>query len=211
MDNDMNEQELIDEFHKLFFERWNNYRRRWLGTHIVKYPCDMFLYPMIMYDKKPDFVIETGTYLGGSALFFASMCDIIGHGQVISVDRRELGRRPNHPRITYITGRCTAVDTLATVGEMVKGKTSMVVLDSDHRSSHVKRELTHYSPFVTKDQYLIVEDTFLGTKIKWKYSPDSPKIAVDWFLARNKDFVDDQLEKHYILSMCPGGFLRRVK
>src|SRR4030042_366214 len=91
---------LVDDFNKLFFEHWNRYPRKWLGTHIVKYPADLFLYQMIMSKNKPDVLIETGAYLGGGALFFVSMFDLIGKGQVISIDRREM-KRPQHPRITY--------------------------------------------------------------------------------------------------------------
>ena len=208
----MTDKEVVNEFSKLFFKSWNEHRRKWLGIHLVKYPTDMLLYHMIMVDRKPDVLIETGSYLGGGALFFASMFDLIGKGLVISVDLRNLDRRPVHPRIQYIIGRCTAVDTLATIKGLVGDKTCMVVLDSDHHAHHVKRELRYYSKLVTPNQYLVVEDTMLGTVIDWKYGPNqSPLRAVEWFLNRDKDFVDDKLENWYLVSMAPGGWLRRVK
>jgi hypothetical protein len=148
--------------------------------------------------------------MGGGAIFLASMCDIIGHGHIISVDRKEM-KRPQHDRITYVIGRTTATDTLERIRGMVEGKTVMVILDSDHRSSHVKRELKYYGQFVTKGQYMIVEDTELGNPIPWAY-PDNPgpKGAIDWFIPRQKNFIVDPLENHYLISMCSGGFLKRV-
>jgi len=203
------EQAFADAFHRRFFKQWNTYARRWMGVRIVKYPQDLFLYHDLIYQNKPDIIIESGAYLGGGSIFFASMCDLVGHGHVLSVDRRDLPGRPAHPRLTYIIGRTTAVDTQARIRDLVKDKTVMVVLDSDHRSAHVKRELTHYGPMVTPGQFLVVEDTMLGTVIPWKYSPDSPAIAVQWYLARHPEFEVVPLEDRYLVSMAPGGWLRR--
>jgi cephalosporin hydroxylase len=208
------ESETINDFNKLFFKQWNKYPRRWAGTKLVKYPTDLFIYQMIITGNKPDFIIETGTFLGGSALFFASVCDLIGHGHVIGIDKREIRGRAKHPRISYIVGRATGADTLRKVKEIVGDGSCMVVLDSDHRKGHVKRELTKYSKIVTKGQYLVTEDTMLGTDVvKWKYGKeDSPKKAVDWFIGQcNEEFVVDPLENRYMVSMNPGGWLRRIK
>lgn len=213
----LEDRETIDKFHKLFFKSWNKYPRIWTtsgnkGVRIVKYPQDMLLYHMVIAANKPDIVIETGSFMGGGASFFASMCAIIGHGEVISVDRRDIVGRPKHPFLTYVIGRCTAVDTLEKVRGMVVGKSVMVVLDSDHRTAHVKRELRYYSQMVTKGQFLVVEDTMLGRIVPWKYGWNKgPYEAVKWFMEGNKDFEDMKFEERYLISMSPGGWLRRVK
>ena len=133
--------DIVDEFHKMFFKSWNSYPREWMGIKITKYPTDLFLYQMIIHRLRPDIILETGTFIGGGTLFFANMCDLVNHGEVVSVDKRNL-RKPKHPRISYITGRSTDRKVLATIKKMVGKKTCMAVLDSDHSSMQVKRELS---------------------------------------------------------------------
>ena len=87
----------------------------------------------------------------------------------------------------------------------------MAVFDSDHTAAHVKRELHHYSPFVTKGQYMVVEDTMLNHPIKSKRFNPGPYEAVQWFIKRNRSFKVEPLERQFLISMCPGGFLRRVR
>ena len=204
------EKEIINEFHKLFFKQWNIYTRKWQGVKIVKYPTDLFIYQTLIYENKPDIIIETGSYMGGGSLFFANMCDLVGHGKVISVDLREI-KRPKHPRIKYVIGRATSTETMDKLRKLTKDKTVMVVLDSDHRSSHVKRELVHYGRLVTKGQYMIVEDTMLNHPIPSKRYNPGPYEAVQWYMKRKNGFKIDPLEKQFLISMCPHGFLRRVK
>jgi cephalosporin hydroxylase len=177
---------------------------KWFGVDIVKYPGDIIIYQEILYKNKPDFILETGTYRGGSSLFFAHMFDLIGKGHVITVDIHD-HNPPKHPRITHLIGRATGEDTLATMREMVGNGTCMVVLDSNHHRSHVKRELVRYHNFVTKGQYMVVEDT-CWTEIGRKDGPDE---AVRWFMNHNSKFVVDPLENRYVFSLCPGGWLRR--
>src|SRR5438045_3390452 len=84
------EKDLIDGFHKLYYDSavfgktWAN--TNWLGAQVGKCPLDLWMYQEIIYRLKPDLIIETGTYYGGSAYFFASLCDLIGKGRVISID-----------------------------------------------------------------------------------------------------------------------------
>ena len=50
-----------------------------------------------------DLIIQAATYKGGSASFLASMCDLAGHGRVVTIDvqPREV---PKHPRFKYLIG-----------------------------------------------------------------------------------------------------------
>jgi cephalosporin hydroxylase len=208
-----NKKQIVDDFHKLFWNAWNrkveDLGRTWQGVKIVKYPTDLMIYQQLIYKNKPDVIIEVGSYLGGSALFFANMLDLIGKGMVIAIDKRNLRRR-NHSRINYLTGRSTSTETLEKVKELVNDKTCMVVLDGDHRSSQVKRELVRYGKLVTKGQYMVAEDTYLnGHPIPWEHGP-GPMEAVEWFLKRHKDFIRIPLEDQYLLSQHPGGWLRKL-
>ena len=180
-------------------------KAQWMGVPIIKYPNDIILYQEIIHQNKPDIILEAGTDWGGSALFFAHMFDIIGNGQVITIDKYPRENRPVHPRITYINGRSTSVETLMQVQELIKGKTVMVSLDSDHTRRHVKRELRFYGPMVTPGQYMVVEETNypeVGGR-------DGPDEAVKWYLERATDFVVVPLENKWIYSTNPGGWLRK--
>jgi cephalosporin hydroxylase len=173
---------------------------------IVKYPTDMIMYQEIMFKNEPDFLIETGTYMGGSALFFANIFDAMGKGFVISIDKYD-NNPPRHPRIIYIFDRATEKQTLDRVKTIVGDGSCMASLDSNHHVSHVKRELVRYGNIVTKGQYMVVEDTNYNRRGK----KTDPRKAVEWFLSRNNKFVSEPLERKYIYSLCPYGWLKKVR
>lgn len=187
-----------------------------MGVKLRKYPTDLFLYQMLIYKLRPDFIVETGAYLGGASLFFAHMCDLVGNGRVIGIDKRDI-QKAQHPRITYYTGSTVDDETLRWLHALVKGS-CMVILDSDHHTDHVTKELNLYSPLVTQGQYLVCEDTYLNNPVPWVVTnrkgekfvttDPGPKDAVEKFIKDNKDFVIDNVE--YPLGMSPNGWLRRL-
>jgi cephalosporin hydroxylase len=199
-----------EQANRFFFQTQSWATTYWLGTRTAKNPLDAWVMQEIISETRPELLIETGTNFGGSALFFASVFDFLGAaGEVVSVDLRPLSPAlPVHPRITYYGGRSsTDPEVLAEVRRHVEGKRTMVVLDSDHSSAHVLRELELYSPFVSPGLYLIVEDTATDTYFR---KPDGPMRAVRDFLARSSEFtVDSDREKH-LITFNPGGYLRRI-
>src|SRR6476619_4914343 len=112
---------------------------RWLGAQALKNPLDLWVYQEIMVDTRLELVVETGTYRGGSAFFLASICDLLGTGEVVSIDVEPVrDDYPAHPRITYLGGRSsTDPEVVSAVRERAAGKRTLVVLDSDHSQSHV--------------------------------------------------------------------------
>lgn len=132
----------------------------------------------ILHESRPDVLVETGSCYGGSALFYAHMMDLIGHGRVISMDIRKL-KRPEHPRITYLKG--DSVKLGATLADELQGKKVMVSLDSDHAAPHVLAELQLFAPMVTKGQYLVVEDTNLNGRPVWPGFGPGPYEALQEF------------------------------
>lgn len=188
----------------MFDQRRNNYPL-WRGHKVVKYPTDLVLYEQIIWQTKPDYIIECGTAYGGSTLFLADMLDIVGKGKVISIDINPISQPP-HPRIEYITGRTTAVDTLEKIKNMVKGS-CMVILDSDHSRVHVKRELHYYSKIATKGQYIVVEDCYYKMKKK------PPAEAVDWFLRtrRGSDFQMTKVDQQFGACLTRYGWLLKQR
>jgi cephalosporin hydroxylase len=160
-------------------------------------PIDLMLYSEIIWENKPDFIIDSGTKFGGSALFFQDMLDLIGNGgKVITIDKFPV-RKQKDPRITYIESGSTSESTIKTVKEMVGNKSVMVVLDSDHSRQHVKRELFFYSKIVTPRQYMVIEDCHARDG-----SLFGPGEARDWFLRINKDFVQTNLDYRYMVGLC---------
>lgn len=206
-------QQIIDEFHTLYYDNhgqtWAN--TFWLGVPVQKCPLDLWVYQELIYSLRPDFVIETGTASGGSALYMSSLFDIIDHGQIISIDIEHRPERPRHPRITYLTASSTDPTTVARVRALVPEDANvMVVLDSDHSHAHVSTELQAYAGFVKPGQYLIVEDTNInGFPVVPDFGP-GPKEAVDEFLVTHSDFVIDADREKFMMTFNPRGYLKRV-
>lgn len=183
----------------------------WQGVLTLKCPFDLWVYQEIIHDLQPDVIVETGTYEGGSALFLANMCDLVGNGRIITIDIETNNRRPIHQRITYIHGNSTSPEIINEVRQHVaKANTILVILDSAHEKDHVLSELVNYSPFVTVGSYLIVEDTQLnGNPIRPEFGP-GPMEAVVEFLQQSSDFVIDRSQEKHFATFNPKGYLKRV-
>ena len=153
--------------------------------------------------------METGTWHGGSALYLASICDLLGGvGRVITVDIEERDGRPSHPRLTYLTGSSVDDQVVARIRSLIApNETVMVILDSDHSKEHVLAELRAYAPLVSDGCYLIVEDTVASVE-EWEPGAD-PLGALDEFLAETDAFTVDHKCEKFLMTLNPGGYLRR--
>ena len=181
---------------------------RWLGVQAIKSPLDLWVYQEIIWETRPDLIVETGTNRGGTALFIASICDLVGRGRVISIDLREVSPAfPQHDRITYLGGRSSTDPELAL--DVVPDERVMVILDSDHSRDHVLAELERFGPLVTPGCYLIVEDTSVGGHpVEPRFGP-GPMDAVDAFVPRHPEFVIDRSREKYFATLNPRGYLRK--
>lgn len=182
-----------------------------LGVSVWKYPTDLWSYQEIIFDTRPDVLIETGTAAGGSAYYFARLFDLIGAGRVVTVDLEHKYELPEHPRITYLTGSSVAPETIERVREHIRpGERVMVVLDSDHSASHVLEELRAYGPLVSRGCYMVAEDSNVnGNPSFWGHGP-GPAEAVRAFLKSDSTFEVDRSRERFMLTTNPGGYLRRV-
>ena len=198
--------DIVDSFHKLYYESakfdstW--YDTTWRGVPVLKCPLDLWIYQEIIHEKKPDIIIETGTFKGGSALYMADICDAVGNGRIITIDIDKKKERPYHRRIEYMLGSSTEIKL-----DIPSGLKVMVVLDSDHSKEHVANELYIYSKLVTKGQYLIVEDTNINGHPVLPEFGEGPMEALDEFLKVNKDFELDKSREKFLLTFNPRGFL----
>ena len=207
------EQEIIDDFHKLYYHKgttWQN--TKWMGIKIQKNPLDLIIYQEILYEIRPDLIIETGTAEGGSAYYLAHLCDIVGDGKIITIDIVPNKNRPFHPRILYLNGSSVDPEIIKQVKNKINFlyKTILVILDSHHSKEHVRQELELYSKFVTKGSYLIVEDSDInGHPVHSSYGP-GPYEAIEDFLLTNKDFKVDKSREKFMLTSNPGGYLKKI-
>lgn len=183
----------------------------WFGVKVFKSPLDLWIYQEILGETRPDLIIETGTAKGGSALFLAMMCELMGTGEIVTVDVTSRPERPVHERVRYLQGSSVDPEILAEISEIVRGhERVMVVLDSDHSRDHVLHELEVYASFVTTGCYLIVEDTHVnGHPVQPGFGP-GPLEAVEEFLRRHGGFEQDRRREKFLVTFNPGGYLRRT-
>jgi len=209
----------LDEFHiKYEKERlWET--TTWLGMQCWKYPSDIWIIQELIWKTQPEVIIETGTGHGGSALFYASICEFMGYGKVVTVDvaHVSLPKMIDHrldkivrKRIKFLKG-----DSIATYPsvhkECLRMDRRMVILDSWHSKDHVLKEMELYSELVSLHSYMIVEDTHAnGHPVEWEYG-EGPAEAVKEFLSKRDDFVVDKNCERLGLSFNMGGYLMRVR
>jgi len=204
---------VINGYQSLVYDRvvWNHLK--WLGVPILKYPEDLFVYQEMIYQLKPNVILDIGTFNGGSALYYATLFDLmkIDSGRVISVDIERKEGLPNHPRITYLLGSSTSDAILKQIKELIRpGEKVMAFLDSDHTAQNVLKELRAYSQIVTKGSYLVVEDSNInGHPVHSEFGP-GPMEAIHEFLNENTEFQIDKSREKFLLTVAPDGFLLKL-
>jgi cephalosporin hydroxylase len=180
----------------------------------------------IIWEVKPDLIIETGIAHGGSIIFYASLLELIGHGQVIGIDidirahnKQEIEAHPMFKRIIMLEGSSVSEELVKKVEQHARNKNNiMVCLDSNHTHEHVLGELNLYSKFVSVGSYLVVFDTiveFLPDDYlpgrPWKKG-NNPKTAIDEFLITHPEFVrQKEIDLKLMISVAPGGYLKKIK
>jgi cephalosporin hydroxylase len=210
------ETDIVNRFHDLYYRRWlagggDTINLSWFGYQVWKCPLDLWIYQELLVRTRPDLVIETGTMFGGSALFMATVLDLIGHGRVITIDREDKSGRPVHPRISYWLGSSVDDSIVAEARKAAGGGRTMVVLDSDHSAAHVFREIMSYSPLIGVDDYLVVEDTNVNGHPTYPDFGPGPMEAVKRFLSETDEFVVDERCERFLMTLNPKGYLKRIR
>lgn len=207
--------DVVERFHRVFYEGLSWEQNLWLGVKTQQNPNDVWITQEIIHELKPDFIVETGTLQGGSALLWVTILEQINpNGRVITVDiEDQVSEARNHPlarKVDFLVGSSTAPEIVADVKRRVGNGKVLVILDSDHSRDHVLRELELYSQLVGVNGYIIVQDSNVnGRPVKPEYGP-GPGEAIEEFLKRNKQFVQDRDRERLLMTMHPGGFLKRV-
>lgn len=204
--------DVVADFGRVYYSSRAYSKVTWRGVQLLKYPTDLWIYGELLWRVRPEVVVETGTYVGGAALFFADMLDHVGDGTVISIDVNDWAGAegpPAHPRITYLSGDSVDPAIVGQVADIVAGRTCFVILDSDHAADHVAAELDAYAPLVSLGSYLIVEDTNVH-EVRADYPPGPDDALAKW-LPDHPEFVIDRDCERLLLSAAPGGYLRRIR
>lgn len=186
----------------------------YMGIETMKFPTDMWVMQEIIYENKPDVLIETGTWKGGSALYYAHVMDAVGHGRVVTIDNDKKEELPVHNRIHYLNGNCLSDEILSSVKDLIGNGTVMVNLDSSHDKDHVLKEMELYGSFVTEGKYMVVEDGILGHPIKMKDKAGKdmfpgPYEAINEFLLVHSRFECDRDREKFQIIANIKGYLRR--
>lgn len=194
---------------------WRNLAWRettWLGRPLPKAPTDLIAYQEMVTRAKPDWIIDLPTGDGVRAFFFATICELLGHGQVLSIDPDDGTDRPVHPRITYLRGPTTNKQTLedarSVVGDDANG---LVILGSSGSRQQTMAEFKAYSPFVGIGSYAVVENTIVNGHPVWPEFGPGPWEAVKQLLNRRTEFMPDPTLERFALTFNPGGFLKRTR
>ncbi|AMA47901.1 cephalosporin hydroxylase family protein [Pseudomonas alabamensis] len=201
------------------------YHFSWMGRPIIQLPQDMIAMQELVWRIQPDLIIECGVAHGGSIIYYASLLQLLGHGEVLGIDvdirahnRQAIENHPMAHRITLFEGSSIDLAMVERVRAHAQGKRVMVVLDSNHTHAHVLEELRHYAPLVSVDSYCVVMDTVVEDMPAdafpdrpWGHG-DNPKTAVWAFLEENGDFqIDQTVQDKLLLTVASDGYLRRVR
>lgn len=206
--------EMMRLFHKL--PVWDSLWYQ--NVRIIKNPLDLWMMQQIIYEIQPDYVIETGTWAGGSALYWASVLHALGleKSRVITLDVAYYHQAAEtnflwKKYVEFIHGSSTDPQIVAQLAKRVRGRKVIVTLDSDHHTPHVLKEIQSYAPMVSRGSYLVVEDTHMDGVPTYPDAGAGPMAAVRQFLDEggSKDFEQDFAREALIMTFNPGGWLRR--
>jgi cephalosporin hydroxylase len=189
------------------------------NVRIIKNPLDLWMLQQIAWEVQPDFVIETGTWYGGSALYWAHTLNGMGleSARVLTVDIQDLTNQgaSSHPLwkkyVQFFLGSSTDPKIVGRIAEQVKNRRVIVNLDSDHSMHHVLQELRMYAPLISPGSYIAVEDTHLDGVPTHPEEGPGPMAAVRQFLSEEagKDFRQDFSREAMVMTSYPGGWLQR--
>jgi cephalosporin hydroxylase len=208
--------ELLWAYRKAFFQdliaRTKNFGTvTWLGYPIWQNILDLWTIQETISQIRPALLVECGTNRGGSALFYAHLMDLLGHGRVISVDITRM-HNLTHPRIEFLIGSSidkSIVGYIENQARLASGHV-LVILDSDHSARHVHLEMEAYGPIVSPGSYMLVQDGVIDQLEVFQSDRPGPLVAITEFLSRHPEFqVDVERCERFVISHHPYGWLRR--
>jgi cephalosporin hydroxylase len=206
---------VVDAFHRHYYDSYAWADLVWRGCLVKKNPFDLQMYQEIIWECRPDVIIETGSAAGGSAVFFLDMLRLSNAPRPtvisIDVDHSPIDRRAMAQDILFWRGSSVDALMLEKVRDLlstfIQPPKVMVVLDSDHSEGHVASELAAYAGLVTPGQYLVVEDTNInGHPVLPSFGP-GPMEALEKWLPHHPEFKHDASRERLMVTSNPKGWL----
>lgn len=196
----------------------------WLGVPVMQWPTDLLVMQELIAHLRPKVIIETGLYLGGTAVYYASLLELLRiNGKVISIDiqinpvaRQHVENSSFASRIHLLEGDSKSEAVHRELEQLLGGeKNVLVCLDSDHSYQHTLGELRAFERYIPVGGYLVLFDTIceaLATTPKGSpdWVRDSPMAALRQFLSENPNFSSDETWGKLLVTFLPKGFLRRT-
>jgi cephalosporin hydroxylase len=211
------DKQVVKRFIELYYKSGVWFATGWLGIQIMQLPSDNWMMQELISSTKPDFLVETGTYRGGSALFYATVLSLVNpKGKVITVDiDPKVSRAERFPlfkeRVTVIKGSSTDPAVIDRITKQVQGHKVMVTLDSRHTKDHVLKELQLYGPLVSPGSYMVAQDTALNGHPVAPENGPGPMEAVEEFLKTHPEFEVDHSAEKFLATFYPSGYLKKIK
>lgn len=207
------------------------YTFTWMGRPVIQFPDDLLRLQEIVFRVQPDVIIETGVAHGGSLIFYASLCKVLGCGRVIGIDveirphnRAAIEAHPLKPFITLIEGSSTDPNVIERVRALVAPEeTVMVILDSNHSTAHVRAELDAYAALVTPGSFIMAMDGYLmelgaPDRPGSNWATDNANAGVHAFAADHPEFAAEEPGLPFnesplnrAVTGFRGGLLRRIR
>ncbi len=198
---------------------------QWLGVPVWQWPTDLVILQELIAKLRPRVIVETGVALGGTAVFYASILELLGiEGRIVSIDiqidpaaRNNIAAFPFSRRIHLIEGDSASDAVHSELQKELAGERNVLVcLDSDHSYAHSLAELRLFSRYVPVGGYLVLFDTICQQLADVpngdpSWSHDNPLAALNLFLTENPGFASDPDYEKYLVSFAPKGFLVRKK
>ena len=182
----------------------------YFGIETLKCPFDFWVYREIIFEQKPDIIIEIGTHYGGSTLALAHICDNMGHGKIIGLDishSKVSSLVRDHPRILLIEG--DACQSFEKVKKLILETDNILIIeDSAHTFDNTIKVLMTYSSLIKPGEYFIVEDSNCHHGLDIGPYP-GPYEAIKAFLEINRDFESDRSRESFLITWNPKGYLKR--
>lgn len=199
------------EFTDAFWRSFAWRQTKWLGRSVPKNPTDLVVYQELIATVRPDWIVETNTGGGGRTFFLASVCDLVGHGRVVSIDVEAAPKLPEHPRITYLAGDMVDDAVVEQVRELVGEPARALVLFGLANRQRLMTAFEAYSPLVPVGSYIVLEDTITNGHPVWTGMGPGPAEAIKGILAMHREFASDPTMEKLALTFNPGGFLKRIR
>jgi cephalosporin hydroxylase len=220
-------EELTNQWLKAGWQLKIPYTYSWLGFPILQIPDDMVRMQEVIFELRPDLIIETGVAHGGSAVFYASLCALAGHGRVIGIEKGLRCREAVQacrvgPLITLIEGDSVSRETVAAVHAMAEGARVLFILDSNHSKAHVAAELEAYHGLIQPGMYIVATDGNMQEladvprgRDEWRWN--NPQQAALEFVRGHPEFEISQpkwpfneSELDSNVTYWPNAWLRRI-